>query len=82
MSHDPFEGVQARASLLASLPPVEEREEARKSLGVSISELAKMVGCSRKYIVSFEKGESVPKGDVLTRLSNFYEASQGRYVVI
>lgn len=75
-----FEDVAARAALIASLPPIEQREQARRSLGVTVGELARLVGCSRKFIRAFEKGETVPTGVQLVALSRFYDAAEGRFV--
>jgi len=82
LTDDDMNELAARAALLASLPPVENRVEVRRKLGVSARELAELVGVSRGYIHRFEKGQNVPKGDHLAALSNFYDAAEGRYIAV
>jgi len=76
MNENDLAAITARADLIATLPPVEERSIVRRRIGVSISELARLVRCTREYIRRVERGESVPTGDRLVQLSRFYGAAQ------
>ena len=80
MTTEELNQVAARAELLESLPPVEERARIRRALGYSISALSRMTGCSREYIRRFEDGRTVPTGEHLVALASFFDAARGRRV--
>jgi transcriptional regulator with XRE-family HTH domain len=80
MTEETLADVSARAALLATLPEPEARAETRRRLGISEREMARLVGCTRAYIKRFEQGETVPTGERLVALSNFYLAAQGEYL--
>jgi predicted transcriptional regulator len=71
-----LETLAGRAKLLATLPPVEEREKLRRRLGVTSIELAKLVGTNRGTLRRIEQGTAIPKGRVLLALAKFYAAAQ------
>jgi len=76
MNENDLAAIAARADLIATLPPVEERRTVRRRIGVWISELARLVGCTREFVRRVERGESVPTGEHLVTLSQFYAAAQ------
>jgi transcriptional regulator with XRE-family HTH domain len=77
---DELRVLAARQALLATLPPVDDRVAVRRALGVTVTDLARLVGCSRAWIDKFERGETVPTGERLVDLSKFYDVAEGRYV--
>jgi DNA-binding transcriptional regulator YiaG len=77
MNDNDLAAIAARADLIATLPPAEERSTVRRGIGVSISELARLVGCTREFVRRVERGESVPTGEHLVALSQFYAAARG-----
>jgi transcriptional regulator with XRE-family HTH domain len=76
MNENDLAAIAARADLIATLPPVETRKEVRRCIGVSISELARLVGCTRGFVRRVERGESVPTGEHLVQFAKFYDAAR------
>lgn len=50
-------------------------KQLRESEGLSQEELAIQLGISEPQIWRYEKGESSPRADILTRLANFFGVS-------
>jgi DNA-binding transcriptional regulator YiaG len=70
--------LSGRARLLEQLPPVENREQMRRQLGVSLSEFARILGVAWITAKRIEAGASIPRGDVLVNAARFYAvAAQG-----
>jgi transcriptional regulator with XRE-family HTH domain len=55
-----------RVRTRASLPPPAERRKLREAAGVSLADVARVVGCSPTSVFTWERGVYEPRGDNLT----------------
>jgi transcriptional regulator with XRE-family HTH domain len=53
----------------------------RETLGMTQAQLAKSIGCSRRYILSIENGHATPAISTLTKLSDALNAELKIYVI-
>ena len=60
------------------LPPPAERRALRKALGLTLQEVAGLVGCSHVAVVHWERGERTPQGANRTRYRELLEALEKR----
>ena len=60
------------------LPPPSERRALRKALGLTLQEVAELVGCSHVAVVHWEKGQRTPQGGNLTRYRELLDALRDR----
>ena len=60
------------------LPPPSERRALRKALGLTVQEVAKLIGCSHVAVVHWEKGERTPQGENLERYRELLDALKKR----
>jgi DNA-binding XRE family transcriptional regulator len=67
---------KARASL--GLPEPAKRRAIRKNAGVTVCEMATVVGVSRQAINLWETGQRKPSGVFLTRYVEALDACRGR----
>ena len=80
----PSELEQKLDALIASkrevvdLPPPAERRALRKALGLTVQEVAGLVGCSHVAVVHWEKGQRTPQGDNRTRYRELLDALEKR----
>jgi len=82
--HAPSELEQRLDALIArkrervELPAPSECRALRKALGLTLQEVAELVGCSHVAVVHWEKGERTPQGDNRTRYRELLDALEKR----
>ncbi len=82
--HTPSELEQRLDALIArkrervELPAPSECRALRKALGLTLQEVAELVGCSHVAVVHWEKGERTPQGDNRTRYRELLDALEKR----
>jgi DNA-binding transcriptional regulator YiaG len=57
--------LEAKVQALAALPPPKARKALRQAAGVTVVEVASVVGVSRQSVTAWERGDARPVGDHL-----------------
>lgn len=58
------------------LPDLERRLSIRESAGVSATEMARVIGCTRQAVRNWETGRRTPRGDHLTAYADLLNSLQ------
>ncbi len=73
-----LDALLVRKQARVELPRPAERRALRKALGLTLHEVAELIGCSHVAVLHWEKGERTPQGENLTRYRELLDALRKR----
>ena len=71
-----YEFLSNESLALVALPPPSVRRELRRVAGLSASDVAEKVGCSRTLVLHWEAGDRIPRGERLLRYARLLREVQ------
>ena len=73
-----LDALLVRKQVRVELPSPSERRALRKALGLTLHEVAELVGCSHVAVLNWEKGQRTPQGENLSRYRELLDALRKR----